>query len=232
MKPLRSFARAWRIASRTPIVVVPAALAAAIWALVLAPIGDVDHAPDLLVDIAYFALYASTACSIAFIAALAAGPDEPLLIVVRRAGPAVPTACVLGLIGTTIAVLLHSFLGAWFLSAFFFLYAIPLVISRKAHWTTSIFASARLAISRIWATFLAAAIIESIAVVALTVGFEVSSIVYIGDFVQSFVLQLAMGFFAVFATAQYGAIEQGQPRPNLHPAVRRSSPGDGTPQPT
>ena len=116
---------------------------------------------------------------------------------------------------------LRSFLAAWFGCALLFLYPLPLVAAGNHNVLGSFYASAHLAVRRFGTTVLAAVMIEIIGVFALGAASVLSGLPFAGQFLQSLVLQLAIGFFAVFALEQLLAVRAVENRvPILAPVFR------------
>lgn len=200
--------RSWAVIARTPSVAVPTAIAAGMWAITLSSIGNIDAAPGWVVLAGFLTLYVASACAVVFataFAASAAGDSSSSAgwIVVRRNGVSIMlTLLVMGLLGGVLASVLRSFYLAWFVCAFFFMYAVPMVVTERKHWLGSIYASARLALSRIGTTLVAALLIEVIAALTLALGDAFAAVPYVGGFSQALLLQFAFSFMAIFAFEQ------------------------------
>lgn len=94
--------------------------------------------------------------------------------------------------------------------AFFLMYAVPTVVAERRNWLGSIYYSARLAIRWIGTSLIAAILIEAVAALSLSLGYLLAAVPYVGIVLQSALVQLCIGFFAVFTLEQPIAIQLRQ----------------------
>ena len=103
-------------------------------------------------------------------------------------------------------LLLRSLLLAWFLCALLFMYAVPMVVVRHAPWFGGLYGSVRIAARRIAPTCIAALILGGIEVGARSLADLLYRVPYAGQFLGLLVLQLTIGYFAVFTLNLYLAL--------------------------
>jgi len=201
--------RSWALTARTPVIIVPALVVAAIWQLIAHFVGNVERAPDGVVLLAGTAMYGATAAAAIIVTAFAAAGTECVsgasgwTILRRRGLPAMIAFLVMGILGLVAAAGLHSFLWAWVLGSFALVYVGPMVVAGKRGSLRSLVASLGLACARPAATFGTAAVVDVIAVGILVASGFVAAVPVIGAFAQTLLVQAALGFSAAFALFRF-----------------------------